>query len=172
MEIACAKLSGPEGIVGQCRWVGANASIVESRRIGEGATVGIGNAVIKNADPGITAAVDSERSIAEMTEGNEAIECLIAGKDGLWLLWCHHDMIERTLAVALPLRSSFNCCLKYRLTIAIVLLVLDHSNLSLLVASYVALDMYEYVLMGFKQRNARSLLSPGCQVAQGFSILS
>lgn len=42
MEIACAKLIGPEGIVGQRCWVGAKASIVESRRIGEGATVGIG----------------------------------------------------------------------------------------------------------------------------------
>lgn len=69
-------------------------------------------------------------------------------------------MIERTLAVALPLRSTFSCCLKYRLTVAIVLIVLGDGDLSLLIASYVALDMYEYVLMGLKKRNARSLLSP------------
>lgn len=49
--VACAELSG-SARVGQRSWVGPNASVIESRRIGDGAIVRIGAVVIKNIEPG------------------------------------------------------------------------------------------------------------------------
>ncbi|HOR79006.1 MAG TPA: hypothetical protein PLG04_09505 [Anaerolineaceae bacterium] len=81
MVIACAELSG-SARVGQRSWVGPNASVIESRRIGEGATVGIGAVVIKDVEPGATVAGNPAKPTAEITKVNRAIARLVADENG------------------------------------------------------------------------------------------
>ena len=81
MVIACAELSG-SARVGQRSWVGPNASVIESRRIGEGATVGIGAVVIKDVEPGATVAGNPAKPTAEITKANRAIARLVADENG------------------------------------------------------------------------------------------
>lgn len=80
MVIACAELSGSVR-VGQRSWVGPNASVIESRRIGEGATVGIGAVVIKDVGPGAIMAGNPAKPTAEISKVNRAIARLVADED-------------------------------------------------------------------------------------------
>jgi len=77
MVIACAELSG-SARVGQRSWVGPNASVIESRRIGDGAMVRIGAVVIRDVEPGAVVAGNPAKPTAEMTKVNRAIARLVA----------------------------------------------------------------------------------------------
>lgn len=60
MVVACAELSG--GVVlGRGSWVGPNASIIQQKRIGEDALVGIGANVLKDVPNGATVAGNPAR---------------------------------------------------------------------------------------------------------------
>jgi len=80
MVIACAELSGSVR-VGQRSWVGPNASVIESRRIGDGATVGIAAVVIRDVEPGAIVAGNPAKPTAEITKVNRAIARLVAEED-------------------------------------------------------------------------------------------
>jgi UDP-3-O-[3-hydroxymyristoyl] glucosamine N-acyltransferase len=55
MVVACAEVSG--GVVlGRGSWVGPNASIIQQRKIGENALIGIGANVLRDVPDGITVA--------------------------------------------------------------------------------------------------------------------
>ena len=80
MVIACAELSGSVK-VGQRSWVGPNASVIESKRIGDGATVGIAAVVIRDVEPGAIVAGNPAKPTAEITKVNRAIARLVAEED-------------------------------------------------------------------------------------------
>lgn len=80
MVIACAELSGSVRI-GQRSWVGPNASVIEGRQIGDGATVGIGAVVIKDVKPGITVAGSPAKPTAEISKVNRLLARLVAEDD-------------------------------------------------------------------------------------------
>ena len=77
---ACAELSGSTK-VGQFSWIGSNASVIQSRRIGDGATVGIGAVVIKDVEPGVIVAGNPAKPTSEISRINRAIVRLIAEED-------------------------------------------------------------------------------------------
>jgi UDP-3-O-[3-hydroxymyristoyl] glucosamine N-acyltransferase len=55
MVVACAEVSG--GVVlGRGSWVGPNASIIQQRKVGDGALIGIGANVLRDVLPGTTVA--------------------------------------------------------------------------------------------------------------------
>jgi UDP-3-O-[3-hydroxymyristoyl] glucosamine N-acyltransferase len=57
---ACAELSG--GVqLGECCWVGPNASLLQQLRVGDGALVGIGAVVLRDAGAGVTVAGNPAR---------------------------------------------------------------------------------------------------------------
>lgn len=78
---ACAELSGSV-TVGQRSWIGPNASVIENRTIGNGATVGIGAVVIKDVEPDATVAGNPARPTVDISKINRAILNLIAEQDG------------------------------------------------------------------------------------------
>lgn len=80
MVTACAELSGSVK-VGQRSWIGPNASVIESRQIGDGATVGIGAVVIKDVTPGITVAGSPAKPTAEISQVNRLLARLVAEDD-------------------------------------------------------------------------------------------
>lgn len=64
MVVACAELSG--GVVlGRGSWIGPNASVIQQKRIGEGALVGIGANVLKDVPAGATVAGNPARSLTQ-----------------------------------------------------------------------------------------------------------
>ena len=80
MVIACAELSGSVR-VGQRSWVGPDASAIEIKGIGCGATVGIGAVVIGDVEPGAVVAGNPAKPTAEITRVNRAIARLVAEED-------------------------------------------------------------------------------------------
>jgi UDP-3-O-[3-hydroxymyristoyl] glucosamine N-acyltransferase len=60
MVVACAEISGGV-ILGKGSWVGPNASIIQQKRIGEDALVGIGANVLKDVPNGATVAGNPAR---------------------------------------------------------------------------------------------------------------
>lgn len=56
--------------------------MIGSKRIGEGATAGIGTVVIKDIDPGAVVAGNPAKQTAEITKINRAIARLVADKNG------------------------------------------------------------------------------------------
>lgn len=74
---ACAELSGSVK-VGQSSWIGPNASVIESRRIGDGAMIGIGAVVIKDVEPGAIVAGNPAKPTSEISRINRAVARLIA----------------------------------------------------------------------------------------------
>lgn len=78
---SCAKLSGSVRI-GQNSWIGPNASVVQRKRIGDGATVGIGAVVIRDVEPRATVAGNPARPVADISKINRAMARLIADEDG------------------------------------------------------------------------------------------
>ena len=77
---ACAELSGSVKI-GKRVWIAPNVSITEGRRIGDGATVGIGAVVIRDVEPGAVVAGNPAKPTAEITKVNRAIARLVAEED-------------------------------------------------------------------------------------------
>lgn len=77
---ACAELSG-SAKVGRYSWIGPNASVIESRRIGDGATIGIGAVVIKDVEPGAIVAGNPAKPTSEIRKVNRAIARLITDGD-------------------------------------------------------------------------------------------
>lgn len=60
MVVACAELSG--GVVlGRGSWIGPNSSVIQQKRIGAGALVGIGSNVLKDVPDGVTVAGNPAR---------------------------------------------------------------------------------------------------------------
>ena len=62
MVIACAEVSGSV-IIGAGAWIAPNASILEKRKIGPGAVVGLGAVVVKDIEAGITVAGNPARPL-------------------------------------------------------------------------------------------------------------
>lgn len=77
---ACAEISGSVK-VGQQVWIAPNVSIIESKQIGDGATIGIGAVVIKNVEPGAVVAGSPARPTAEISKMNRVLSRLLAQED-------------------------------------------------------------------------------------------
>jgi UDP-3-O-[3-hydroxymyristoyl] glucosamine N-acyltransferase len=62
MVVACAELSG--GVVlGRGSWIGPNSTVIQQKRIGAGALVGIGSNVLKDVPDGVTVAGNPARPL-------------------------------------------------------------------------------------------------------------
>lgn len=77
---SCVELSGSVK-VGQFCWIGPNVSVIESKQIGERATIGIGAVVIKDVEPGTVVAGNPGRLTSEIRRINRAIERVTADRN-------------------------------------------------------------------------------------------
>jgi UDP-3-O-[3-hydroxymyristoyl] glucosamine N-acyltransferase len=70
MVVACAELSG--GVVlGRGSWIGPNSTVIQQKRIGAGALVGIGSNVLKDVPDGVTVAGNPAKVLTPVVRSTE-----------------------------------------------------------------------------------------------------